>query len=78
MLRRLSLPGFGHTVGGQTRESSAQVQLFQCVVYRPCAEFLEPGFKVTRLHLATVDTFTGYALADKYLAVPGPIAPTGF
>ena len=62
MLRGRALPGFGHAVGGQTREAGPEVELLLSVVSSPGAELFKPGLEIAGLHFATVDGFARHGL----------------
>jgi len=75
VVRRLALPGFGHAVRGQAGEAGADVQLFEGFVRGPGADLFEPGFEVTRLHLAPIDGFGGDGLQADLAQLVGPLLP---
>ena len=78
MLRGNAFPGFGHTVGSQTREAGTQIKLLLIFVSRPGAELFKPGFKITGLHFTTVDRFAGHALQADLTQLLSPLQPGGF
>ena len=78
VVRRIPLPGFGHAIGGQTREPGADIQLFEGFIRGPGADFFEPGFEVAGLHLATIDGFGGDGLQADVAQLGGPLWPGRF
>ncbi|MNQ86249.1 hypothetical protein D3C85_1014370 [compost metagenome] len=69
------LPGLRHAVRGQPREAGAYVQLLKGFVLGPGFDLLEPGFEVARLHLATVDSFTGNPFVTDHKKLISPLTP---
>ncbi|MNN50595.1 hypothetical protein D3C81_1651890 [compost metagenome] len=69
------LPGLGHTVRCEARKTGTDVQLLNGFVFSPGFDFFKPGFEVTGLHLAAVDTFTGNPFVTYRQQLVGPLTP---
>ncbi|MNM76929.1 hypothetical protein D3C81_887680 [compost metagenome] len=74
----LAFPRFGHPVGSQSGETGADIQLLQGLIFGPCLELFEPRFEVTRLHLATVDSFARNTLMTDGEQFVCPLTPWHF
>ncbi|MNQ50228.1 hypothetical protein D3C85_641590 [compost metagenome] len=75
MSRRFALPGFGHAIRGQARETGADIQLLEGFVFGPGFDLFKPGLEIACLHLATVDSLAGNALVTDRKQLVRPLQP---
>ncbi|MNI02207.1 hypothetical protein D3C73_550730 [compost metagenome] len=75
MSRCIALPGFGHAIRGQARETGADIQLLEGFVFGPGFDFFEPWLEIACLHLASVDALARDALVADGKQLVRPLRP---